>query len=58
MIRKLFWLLLIVVLALYSYIVWSWWQEGTENFERQRIEACAEFKRDGTPLDKQPAGCR
>lgn len=58
MARRIFWLLLIVLMAAYAYIVISWWNEGTESFERQRIESCAEYRRDGTPYDLLPAGCR
>lgn len=37
--RRWWWLLLLFSAAvLYSLLVYSWWVEGNENFERQRIE--------------------
>lgn len=56
--RRVFWLLLILLLCGYGYIVYSWWNEGTRNFEQQRIETCAEHRRDATPYDRLPQGCR
>lgn len=56
--RAIKWLILILLIGGYIYTIASWWQEGTDNFERQRIEACNEYQTDGTPLDKIPQGCR
>lgn len=56
--RWLIRLLIMIALVLYSLLVYSWWTEGNENFERQRRETCAEHRTDGTPYDKLPQGCR
>lgn len=36
--RTLLWLLLVAILVLYSIVICGWWQKGSRNFERQRIE--------------------
>ena len=40
--RALLWVLFLLALVLYSLVVYSWWQEGNNNFERQRLEAASE----------------
>lgn len=40
--RVLLWVLFLVALVLYSLVVYSWWQEANNNFERQRREAASE----------------
>lgn len=55
--RAVKWVILILLLAAYGYIVYGWWTEGTENFERQRRETCAEHYHDGTPAKAVPNGC-
>lgn len=53
--KKLFWLVLLVLFAAYCYIVWGWIQEGNENFRIDR-EHCQQFA--DTAYDAIPAGCR
>lgn len=53
--RKLIWLIVLLLFAAYCYIVWGWIQEGNENFKIDR-EQCSEFE--GMALEAIPAGCR
>lgn len=36
--KTLLWLLVLVAAVLYSLVVYSWWIEGNQRFEQQRIE--------------------
>lgn len=58
MTKKIIIALVVIALIIYTVVLISWWNEGTENFERQRIETCAEHRRDGTTFNKLPQGCR
>lgn len=36
--RFVWWALVITAMVLYGIVVYSWWQEGNRNFEKQRQE--------------------
>lgn len=36
--RTILWLILLTAIVLYSLLVYSWLEEGTQNFERQKAE--------------------
>lgn len=43
MMRNLFWFLMILALAAYSWMVWSWWDEGNRERATANASQCTEF---------------